>query len=99
MPGFERRSKSRDAAVSGKEKKSDADSIDNDKIDKATMFPSSEYVAHIKLGKDTLEIDGTPTRLAPGMAVTAEIKIGRRTVISYLLSPLARSTADAAHER
>ena len=34
--------------------------------------------------------DGWNGALSPGMAVTAEIKTGRRSVISYLLSPLQR---------
>jgi hemolysin D len=37
--------------------------------------------------------------LGPGMAVTAEIKTGRRRVISYLLSPLTRYRHEVARER
>jgi hypothetical protein len=44
-------------------------------------------------------IDGTRQPLQPGMAVTAEIKTGRRTIIDYLLSPLARRTNESLHER
>ena len=61
--------------------------------------PSRGYVAHIRLDSETLFVDGRSRKLEPGMGVTAEIKTGRRSVISYLLSPLARNTADAAHER
>jgi hypothetical protein len=35
----------------------------------------------------------------PDMAVTAEIKTGRRSVISYLLSPLQRYVHDGIRER
>lgn len=37
--------------------------------------------------------------LAPGMAVTTEIKIGSRAIVSYLLSPLMRYARDDLRER
>ncbi len=37
--------------------------------------------------------------LASGMEITAEIKTGRRRVISYVLSPLQRDAHDAMGER
>lgn len=37
--------------------------------------------------------------VAPGMAVTAEIKTGRRRIIEFLLSPLQRRAAEAGRER
>jgi hemolysin D len=39
------------------------------------------------------------TELEPGMAVTAEIKTGRRRIIEYLISPLLRYREDALRER
>ena len=42
-----------------------------------------------------LEIDGRTVRLAAGMAVTAEVKTGRRRVVDYVLSPLARAVREA----
>ena len=44
-------------------------------------------------------VDGRVEPLLPGMAVTAEVRTGRRTIIDYLLSPLARKTNEALHER
>jgi hypothetical protein len=38
-------------------------------------------------------------RLKPGMAATVEIKTGRRSIISFLLSPLARRVNEAGRER
>ena len=35
----------------------------------------------------------------PGMAVTAEIKTGKRRIIEYLLSPMARRSQQALRER
>ena len=37
--------------------------------------------------------------LKPGMTATVEIKTGRRSIISYLLSPLARRVEEAGRER
>ncbi len=39
------------------------------------------------------------SRLRPGMAATVEVKTGRRSIISYLLSPLARRADEAGRER
>ncbi|PWK76981.1 HlyD family type I secretion periplasmic adaptor subunit [Aminobacter sp. AP02] len=39
-----------------------------------------------------------PVRLLPGMTVTAEIKVGRRTVISYFLYPLIRGLDESIRE-
>jgi multidrug efflux pump subunit AcrA (membrane-fusion protein) len=44
-------------------------------------------------------VDGRREPLIPGMSVTAEVKTGRRTIINYLLSPLARKSNEALHER
>ena len=37
-------------------------------------------------------------RLLPGMTVTAEIKVGTRSVISYFLYPLLRGLDDSLKE-
>lgn len=57
------------------------------------------YSVKLGLQRDTIEVDGRRVRLAPGMTVTAEIKTGRRRVISYILSPLSKATEEAGHER
>jgi hemolysin D len=57
------------------------------------------YVARIALSKTSMMIDGRNEPLQPGMAVTAEIKTGNRTIIDYLLSPLARRAEESLHER
>jgi hemolysin D len=58
-----------------------------------------EYVARIVLDTTSLMVDGVRQPLRPGMAVTAEITTGRRTIMDYLLSPLARRTNESLHER
>jgi hemolysin D len=57
------------------------------------------YVAHIALAQTGIETEQGFTRLESGMAVTAEIKTGRRRVIEFLLSPLLRYGHEAWRER
>jgi len=57
------------------------------------------YVAHVALDNTQMMVDGSEQAVAPGMAVTAEIKTGRRSVISYLLSPLRRYAHEGINER
>ncbi|MEW6642050.1 MAG: HlyD family type I secretion periplasmic adaptor subunit [Pseudomonadota bacterium] len=57
------------------------------------------YAARIALDRTDMLIDGGLVPLAPGMAVTAEIKTGSRRIISYLLSPLVRYQHDVLRER
>ena len=51
-------------------------------------LPGSGYVTHIRLDSGALLVDGRIRQIEPGISVTAEIKTGRRSVISFLLSPV-----------
>lgn len=57
------------------------------------------FVARIAIDDPRLLVDGVKTRVESGMAVTTEIKTGRRSVIDYILSPVIEHTHDAMHER
>ena len=57
------------------------------------------YSARIALDQTKMRIEDRLVNLAPGMAVTAEIKTGSRHVIGYLLSPLSRQRQEALRER
>src|SRR5690606_30596423 len=46
------------------------------------------FRTRIRLDDVRMRIGGGEAKLLPGMTVTAEIKVGRRTVASYLLYPL-----------
>ena len=48
---------------------------------------------------DGEEPSGYARLLSPGMSSTVEIKTGRQSVISYPLSPIARSVSEAGRER
>lgn len=49
--------------------------------------------------KEILETDGRRYPLAPGMQVVAEINLGRRTVLEYILSPVQKAWHEAGRER
>lgn len=49
--------------------------------------------------KTTIHVDGKDMPLTPGMAVTVEIKTGKRRILEYLFSPLAEISSQAMGER
>ena len=57
------------------------------------------YEARVSLDRTRMQIEGNRLNLSPGMAVTAEIKTGSRTIISYLLSPLLKYRQESLRER
>lgn len=57
------------------------------------------YSVRVSLDRSQMDVDGNAVNLTPGMAVTAEIKTGSRTIISYLLSPILRYGHESLHER
>jgi len=62
-------------------------------------LPELAYRALVSLDPQGLELNGERLKLTPGMVVTAEMHIGRRTVMEYVLSPLQKIGAEAARER
>jgi hemolysin D len=65
--------------------------------DNQSRMPS--YVVHVALKETGIETEQGYMPLEPGMAVTAEIKTGQRSIISYLLSPLVRYKQEGLRER
>jgi hemolysin D len=57
------------------------------------------YAARISLDRTQMQLEDRLVDLAPGMAVTVEIKTGTRRIISYLLSPLMRFKHESLRER
>lgn len=58
------------------------------------------YRATVRLASQELHSPtGEMLRLAPGMAVQAEIHQGRRSVLEYLISPVQKVAQEAARER
>lgn len=57
------------------------------------------YSVKVALDKRTLDVDGRPVGLTPGMSSTVDIKTGTRRVIEYVLSPLIQHGQESLHER
>src|SRR6476659_7624443 len=57
------------------------------------------YPTRISMDRSTIQVDGKQVNLSPGMAVTVEIKTGKRRLIEYLLSPLLKSVKESLRER
>jgi len=57
------------------------------------------YVARIMLLKSTIRVGERRVNLTPGMAVTVEVKTGKRRLIEYVMSPLLKYKAESLGER
>ncbi|ELK2972060.1 HlyD family type I secretion periplasmic adaptor subunit [Salmonella enterica] len=57
------------------------------------------YRAVIQLDETDMVVDGKSRRLEPGMSVSAEIKTGKRTILSYLLSPVLEAIDGVGKQR
>jgi hemolysin D len=65
----------------------------------ATGGEDLHYLVRLRLDRDAMDVDGRQVGLTPGMMVEAEIKTGKRRVIEFVLSPLAKATGEAGRER
>ena len=70
-----------------------------DKPAAAQRAQSLTYKAVVDLSAQALHVSGLTHTLTPGMAVTAEIKLGTRSVMEYLLSPVQGAFHEAGRER
>jgi len=59
----------------------------------------SRYRALVELVSQSIERDGYVHTLTPGMQVSAEINLGDRTVLEYILSPVRKAFHEAGRER
>lgn len=57
------------------------------------------YSTRVKMDKATMRIENKIVNLSPGMAVSVEIKTGKRRVIEYFLSPLLQYRDESLRER
>jgi len=57
------------------------------------------YKTLVRLNEQFLERNGHQFDLRPGMQVTAEIKLGTRSVFDYIVSPITGALSEAATER
>lgn len=68
--------------------------------DAAALAPGADayYISRVGLGKEHLKNMPEQARLLPGMTVTAEIVVGKRSVMSYLLWPLTKALDESIRE-
>lgn len=78
--------------IPGTIKKLSRDAIPDQKL-------GSVYMVTIALDRATIEIEGRQVVLGAGLAATADIRTGTRSIMSYLISPLMTSVAEAGRER
>jgi HlyD family secretion protein len=87
-----------------------ADSNDADSAQRQSRPQSDEAAAQatakqdgyrtlVKLKTQQLTKDGKPFDLKPGMQVVAEVKLGRQTVLQYLLSPVQKTLHESIREK
>lgn len=72
-------------------------SIATDAVDDRKLGPV--YVARIALLQSTIDRGDRVVPLAPGMTVTADIRTGQRSIMSYLISPIDKARKEAGRER
>jgi hemolysin D len=63
------------------------------------VMPPSGFRALVSLDMPYLERDGRKFALNAGMQVSAEVNLGSRTVMEYLLSPVQKAVLEAGRER
>jgi HlyD family secretion protein len=78
-----------------------ADAVDdeNQESSRSERLQQFAYRALVELSAEVLEKNGMRFPLAAGMRVNAEILLGRRSVLEYLLSPISRTVQEAGRER
>jgi len=57
------------------------------------------FVTRIRLDRAFISIDGRQVPLGAGLGVTADIRTGSRTIMSWLLSPITTTVRQAAREQ
>lgn len=85
----------------------DAQTIEGNptKPSKSSYFGGAQRVQNLvfpvtlQARKGSMNIDGADFPLSPGMAVTVEIKTGKRRILEYLFSPLVETASHAMRER
>jgi HlyD family type I secretion membrane fusion protein len=64
----------------------------------APVTPEFYYTTHVTLTSTEFADTDFADAIVPGMTVVGEVKIGRRTVFSYFLSPIVQGLSEAIRE-
>jgi len=79
---------------------SDSPSARRDGTEEGSMPAAlSGYRARIEFPSQSIAFDGRALPLASGMQAVAEIRLGERTLLEYLLAPVQKAWHEAARER
>jgi hemolysin D len=62
------------------------------------VLPATGYRTLVELDSPFLDHGGRRYRLSPGMQLTAEVHLGTRSVLEYLLAPIRKVAQEAARE-
>ena len=73
--------------------------ISADTLVDETQRNESYYKIVVRTEKNNLERAGQPLPIMPGMIASIDILTGERTVLAYLLKPLAKTWERALRER
>ena len=57
------------------------------------------YTAKVSMKQTQMQVNNKLVNLSPGMTVSVEVKIGKRRIIEYILSPLLRYKEESIQER
>lgn len=57
------------------------------------------YRMQLRMAKNTIAVNNKVVNLMPGMAVTAEVKTGKRRIIEFFLAPLLKAKSESVRER
>lgn len=57
------------------------------------------YAAQLDMNKSTMQVNNKTVNLSPGMSVTAEVNLGKRRIIEYILTPLLKYKSESIRER
>jgi HlyD family secretion protein len=86
--------------VEGVVKRVSADASQQSERETKDAVPAGyKFRSLVELKSQVLQSDGVRHALTPGMQVDAEIALGERSVLEYILSPVRKAFHDAARER
>jgi hemolysin D len=74
-------------------------SVSNDAVQDRNRKNGASFPIRIRLKTNRIRVDNRWITLTPGMAVTADIRTGKRSVIGYFLDPLMQTTQESMRER
>lgn len=77
-----------------------ADAVEDDKASSTkTTVPGLVYTVRVSLKRMAVSRGDESIQLSPGMSATADIRTGKRSIMSYLLSPIDEARLEAGRER